>query len=335
MEQSIFIRNVRPMGGKTTNLRIEAGKLAARGPELANDGGLPEWDGRDAITLPAFVETHVHLDKILWGLPWTPNCAGPSLWEMIENEKRLRGEMAHSVETRAGNLIRQCVAMGSTFIRSHVDIDPDYGLSNLHGVLKAREAHAHAVDIEIVAFPQVGVLRRPGTAELMEAATREGASVIGGLDPAGIDGDAVGQLDIVFGIAERQGVKVDIHLHDPGTLGLHEIKLIAERTQALGLAGRVTISHAFCLADADEAQLEEAARRLVDAGVSLITAAPSGWRIIPVLALRERGVRLACGSDAIRDTWIPFGNGDMLDRAMIVAYLSGFRKDHEDRKSVV
>ena len=76
--------------------------------------------------------------------------------------------------------------------------------------------------MQIVAFPQSGILREPGAAELLDAAVREGADLVGGLDPQGIDGDAEAHLDIVFGIAERRGVGVDIHLHDRGALGAHE-----------------------------------------------------------------------------------------------------------------
>lgn len=324
----MIIRNVRVNAQDPIDIAIRDGRIAAISANLrAEDPDIV--DGRGMLVLPPFVETHIHLDKILWGLPWTPNCSGPTLKDMIENEKRIRCTLEASVEQRAGNLIRQCVAMGSTFIRSHVDIDPDYGLSNLHGVMAARERHRHAIDIEIVAFPQVGVLRRPGTAELLDAAIAEGAAVVGGLDPAGIDGDPVGQLDIIFSTADRRGAKVDIHLHDLGELGLYELQQICERTRALGLGGRVTVSHAFCLGTARTDRLHAAAEELARAGVSIITAAPGDLAMPPVDVLRAAGVRVACGSDAIRDTWTPFGNGDMLERAMLVAYRAGYRKDEQ------
>src|SRR5262245_23934825 len=180
MGRVMIIRNARVNAQDPVDIAVKDGRIAAIGANLPTEDR-DVIDARGMLALPPFVETHIHLDKILWGLPWTPNCSGPTLKDMIENEKRIRRTLDVSVEQRAGNLIRQCVAMGSAFIRSHVDIDPDYGLSNLHGVMAARERHRHAVDIEIVAFPQVGVLRRPGTAELMDAAVAEGAAVVGGL----------------------------------------------------------------------------------------------------------------------------------------------------------
>ena len=112
------------------------------------------------------------------------------------------------------------------------------------------------MDIQIVAFPQNGILRDPGTAELLDEALAAGADLIGGLDPAGIDGDVKGHLDVVFGLAERHGVGVDIHLHDAGALGCFELRDIAARTIATGLQGRVAVSHAFALGSDDTADVE-------------------------------------------------------------------------------
>jgi cytosine/adenosine deaminase-related metal-dependent hydrolase len=123
------------------------------------------------------------------------------------------------VAQRAGALLGAYVAAGTSHIRSHVDVDTAAGLDSLHGVLEARDAFAGRVDVELVAFPQSGLLHRPGTAELLEAAVRAGADLVGGLDPAGFDHRPVEHLDTVFGIAGRHGCGLDIHLHDGGELG--------------------------------------------------------------------------------------------------------------------
>jgi len=130
---------------------------------------------------------------------------------------------------------------------SDVDIDNQLGLKNLHEILKVRERFRDLVTIEIVAFPQSGILRSPGTAALLDAAIAEGADLLGGLDPVGIDGDLDGHLDAIFAIAERRGVGIDIHLHDGGEGGIAQIRAIAERTRAAGLNGKVAVSHAFAL----------------------------------------------------------------------------------------
>ena len=325
----LLIRNVRPMAGATADILIRDGRIARMAPAIEPAPGMAVEDGRGAIALAPFVEAHVHLDKILWGLPWHPITVPATLRAMIDNEVEIRKRLPWSVAERAGRLMRQCVANGSTHIRSHVDVDPHYGLSNLHGVLEAWQGTKHAVGLEIVAFPQTGMLINPGTAELMEAALDEGASIVGGIDPAGIDGDPKGHLDTIFGIADRKGAKIDIHLHEPGALGLFELELIIERTRALGLKNRVVVSHAFCLGTASASERKEMAEALATAGIGIISAVPGDIPVPPLFDLAAAGVRCAVASDSLRDTWNPHGNGDMLERCWLLAWRTDARTDAE------
>lgn len=325
----LLIQNVRPEGGPLSDILISDGSIAAIGPCLGAPPGTPIHDGRGAIALPPFVESHVHLDKILWDLPWHPIKVPSSLRAMIDNEVEIRKSLPWSVEDRAGRLMRQCVAMGSTHIRSHVDISTFYGLDNLHGVLAAWEKMKEAVGLELVAFPQTGMMIDPGCADLMEAALKEGASVIGGIDPATIDGDPKGHLDTIFGMADRTGAKIDIHLHEPGELGLFEMAMICDRTKALGLEGRVVVSHAFCLGDGPAAKVEAIIDRLASLRIGIISAVPGEIDFPPMFALAERGVPCALASDSIRDTWNPHGDGDMLDRCWLLAFRTWCRTDAE------
>ena len=285
-------------------------------------------DARGCLVLPGLVDAHAHLDKTLWGTPWQAHCAGPSLLDRIENERRVLRELHLSPELQSARLVRRLLACGTTHVRSHVDVGPELGLDHLHGVQAMRERHRDAITIELVAFPQGGVAGSPGTLELLELAVREGAEAIGGLDPIGVDGDPKAQLDGIFAIAARHGCGVDIHLHDRGEMGALTIEMIAERTAALGLAGRVTISHAFCLGMLEPARLDAVVRRLVDHDIAVMTHAPAGATPFPpVRLLAERGVRLCTGSDGVRDAWSPLNTGDMLERAYLVAYRSGFHDD--------
>jgi cytosine deaminase len=224
-------------------------------------------------------------------------------------------------------LARQAISRGTLHIRNHVDIDTEIGLRNFEGVMAARNRLKGAVSIQVVAFPQSGVVSRPGTAELLDRAVKEGANLIGGIDPAGLDRDPTGQLDIVFGIAGRYGVGIDIHLHDPGELGAFQLRLIAERTRALGLAGKVCVSHAFCLGMLDEMELGKMLELLVENRIAIMTHGPGDRPVPPLARLRAAGVTMFSGSDAIRDAWTPFGTADMLERAMLLAWRNGFRTD--------
>jgi len=221
------------------------------------------------------------------------------------------------------------VASGTLHMRSHVDIDNQLGLKNLHEILKVRERFRDLVTIQIVAFPQSGILRSPGTAALLDAAIAEGADLLGGLDPVGIDGDLDGHLDAIFAIAERRGVGIDIHLHDGGEGGIAQIRAIAERTRAAGLNGKVAVSHAFALGSVPVELATRTADLLAETGIAIMSHGPGGAAIPPIKLLREHGVRVFGGSDNIRDAWSPFGNGDMLERAMMIGYRANFRHDEE------
>ena len=315
------------MAGGLVDLLAIDGVVARIGAGLAAPAGAGVVDGRGGILLPALVDAHMHLDKTFWGLPWRAHEAGPTTRERIDNERRLRRELALPADAQAERLVRQAVSRGTLHIRSHVDVDTEVGLRNFEGVMTARSRLRDTVSIQVVAFPQSGVVSRPGTAELLEQAVKDGAELIGGVDPTGIDGDAAGQLDVVFGIAGRHGAGVDIHLHDGGEEGAAQIRMIAERTRALGLAGKVAVSHAFCLGMVDESHLARLLDLLREQRIAIMTTAPGDRPTPPVRRLREAGVTVGAGSDGVRDAWTPFGNADMLERAMLVAYRNGYRAD--------
>ncbi len=324
-----LIRGARLWGhAGTPDLLLRDGRIAAIGGALTAPSETELIEANGSLVLPGLVDAHAHLDKTLWGTPWHPHQAGPTLRDKIDNERSVLQQLGLSPERQSARILRHMVASGTTHCRTHVDIGPDIGLRHLHGVMAMRDAHRDVVDLQIVAFPQTGVMCRPGTLELLEQAVREGAEVLGGLDPMGIDHDPKGQLDGLFDIAGRRGVELDIHLHDRGELGAVTFEMIAERTRALGLKGRVAVSHAFCLGQVESPRLEQLIELLLDNDIAIMSHAPSGPTLFPPLRLlHERGVRLFTGSDGVRDTWSPLNNGDMLERAYLIAYRSGFRED--------
>jgi cytosine deaminase len=201
----------------------------------------------------------------------------------------------------------------------------------VEGVMRTRDEYRDIVDIELVAFPQSGLLRRPGTLELMDQAMKAGCEIVGGLDPCAIDRDPKGHLDAVFELCQRYGKPLDIHLHEPGEMGAFSTDLICERTRALGMKGKVTISHAFCLGTPDPALIDPLLEQLAELDIAIMTTAPSGRPAPVVKKLMAMGIRVCSGSDGIRDTWGPYGNADMLERAMFIGQRNNFRRDDELR----
>ena len=324
----LLLTNVRPMGGAVTNIAVVGGKIAAIGPDAALPGAAL-LDGEGRIAIAGLVEAHTHLDKNLIGMGWYRNEVGPRLIDKIDNERHQRQMLGIDPKRQSARQIAQSVAFGTTHIRTHVDVDTEIGISGIEGVMATRAELADYVDIDIVAFPQSGLLVRNGTLELLDAALHAGAEVVGGLDPCAIDRDPKGHLDAVFGLAERHGKPVDIHLHEPGEMGAFSMELIIERTLALGMQGRVVVSHAFCLGAADDTLVAPLITALAEARIAIMTTGPASRPAPPVKRLRAAGVVVCSGNDGIRDTWGPYGNGCMLERAMLVGLRNNLRRDDE------
>ena len=330
MTQPLVLTNARLPDGRRADIHVADGRIAslpdAHGPAPKGSERI-DLDG--ALVLPGLVDGHIHLDKTLLGLPFIPHIKGSSVAERVAAEKILRRSLTAPVEQRATALVAQVVASGTVAMRSHVDIDEQEKLKGLHALLKVREAARNHADIQIVAFPQSGIVTLPGAADLLDQAVREGADLIGGLDPAGFDHDVDGHLDVVFGIAERHGVGIDIHLHDFGALGASELRRIAERTLAAGLGGKVAVSHAYALGGVDEIEFGRTAEALAKARVAIMTNGAGPVTMPPVKRLADAGVLVFSGSDNIRDAWSPYGNGDMLERAMLVGYRNELAADED------
>ncbi len=327
----LLLKNIRPMAGDATDMLLDNGRIAAIGAGLQAPSGAVVEDGGGAIAVPGLVEAHTHLDKSLIGLPWYKNEVGPRLIDKIDNERLNKRRLNMDPYVQSFRQTVQSSGYGTTHIRTHIDVDTDHGLWGIEGVMKMREECRDIMDVEIVAFPQSGLLRRPGTLELMDEAMKAGAEVVGGLDPCAIDRDPKGHLDAVFALCQRYGRPLDIHLHEPGEMGAFSTDLIIERTRALGMGGKVTISHAFCLGSPDRDLVEPLIAELAKLDIAIMTTGPAARPAPPVKRLMEAGVRVCSGSDGIRDTWGPYGNGDMLERAVFVGLRNNLRRDDELR----
>jgi cytosine deaminase len=269
------------------------------------------------------------------GEPWVPLPEARDVEGRIAADKRVFADPARRpAAERAAALVRSAVSFGTTAIRSHVDVTPALSLANVEALLEVRHHFAGLVQIQLVAFPQDGVLRRPGTSDLLEQALKLGCEVLGGIDPGGIDGDVEGQLNVLFRLASKHDVRLDIHLHDPGHLGGHQIARIAARTIAEGMRGRVAISHAYALGELPEAEAARLTERLAAAEITIVThgAVPRQPPRIP--ELWAAGVPVAFGNDNVHDAWWPYGRGDMLERASLAAYRSALRTDPELRRAL-
>ena len=328
----LFI-NARLDRGARPAIAVDKGRISALLAETERPEAREVIDLGGALVVPGFVEGHIHLDTSFYGDAWKPHKPCTNGFDVHERVTFQAQNMAAAapMDVRARNQLDLCIGHGTTRMRSHVMVDGSVGLNSLEAILRVRDEYRELIEIQLVAFPQSGILKSPGTPELLDEAIRLGADLVGGLDPASFDRDVEKHLDVVFGVAQKHGVDVDIHLHDPGMLGLFELEQIAARTRVLGMQGHVVVSHAYALGDLAADALKRIADVLATSGVAIMTNAPGARPFPPVALLRAAGVTVFSGNDNIRDSWWPYGDGDLLNRAMMVGYRSGFYVDEELR----
>lgn len=320
----VLISDVRPWGGERSDVELSGDRIAAVRP---HSPGPATVEGRGRLLFPAFSDVHVHLDSTRIGLPFRPHTGGPGVVAMMTNDRENWRSAEVPLPERVAGTLERMIAHGTTRVRSYAQVDVDCRLEKLDAVLAAREKFASQADVQVMAFAQAGILREPGTLELLDAAMRSGATVIGGIDPCTLDRDPKGHLDAVFGLAEKHQAEVDIHLHEPGHLGLFSTDLVIERVRALDMRGKVTMSHAYDLGSISES----VSRRVIDdfaaLDIAMTTVAPSAAGQLSLLDLVASGVRIGLGEDGQRDYWSPYGNCDLLDRTWQLAFTRGFRRD--------
>ena len=326
--------NARLAEGVLRDIHVESGRISAIEAAGSVTPSAEVIDIGGELLVPGFVEGHIHLDTSFYGDKWMPHRPCTNGFDVQERVTFQAENMAAAapMDKRARDQLDLCIANGTLSMRSHVMVDGSVGLKSLETILAVREDYRDLIDLQLVAFPQSGILRSPGTPALLDEAIGLGADLVGGLDPASFDRDVTGHLDVVFGVAEKHGVDIDIHLHDAGSMGAFTIEEICARTVALGMQGHVAISHAYGLGDLGADAARKIAATIAKSGVSIMTNAPGNHNFPPVALLRREGVTVFSGSDNIRDSWWPYGDGDMLHRAEIIGYRSGFYTD-EDLKA--
>lgn len=274
----------------------------------------PVQDAGNLLALPSFKEMHNHLDKTYLGLPWKSCTPVPSLIERLKLEAEELAELAETGRLRAERMLQLLLKGGATHVRTHVNIDPYIGMKNLEEIQKALSSFKGKMTYEIVAFPQHGLLRT-NSKGLMRQAMKEGASLVGGLDPGGVDNNIEASLYEMMDLAVEFDADIDIHIHDPGHLGFYTIKKLASLIDEAGWKNRAAVSHAFALGDVSSGESNELASELSNLGIAIMSTVPINRVIPPIDVLHEKGVRVALGCDGFYDSWSPFGTGDMLEKA--------------------
>lgn len=304
-------------------------QISPRGTDSGASGidagaGTAVIDARGGLVSRAFAEPHVHPDKS-YSLSDPPEGIDPAAFDPEDGFRRAAalkaGFTPENVARRAVRALRLAVSNGVTRVRATADVDTVAGLRGFEGLLRAREETAELLDLEIVAFPQEGLLRDPGAEELLRAALGRGADAVGGWPNVEADPAAErAHVTAVFDLAEEFDVDVDIHADcflDPSE---RILEFIAEETIRRGYRGRVLASHCAALELLGEEDASRVIARVAEAGITVavipLNLADGGPRgLSRPQELRAAGVRVVAGSDNMNDGWYPLGTLNPLDRA--------------------
>jgi cytosine deaminase len=336
----VVVAGVRTPDGERTDLFIEGETLQAIAPSRGGSGpAVLTIRGEGLLALPALIDIHAHLDKAYLGEELPPG-DGTLEGAIAALRDRKRRYTPDEVAARATRRLRSTVAAGATRIRSHVDIDPAAGLVGLEGVRRAAAACGDLCEVQLVPFPQEGVLAAPGVRRLMEQAVEHGVHAVGGM-PHREHGVEAQQAHVAFcfDLAVAADLDVDMHVDETDDGHVRTLEMVVDEAVARGWEGRVTVGHVCSLAAADDAYAARVIRKCREARVSVV-ANPATNLVLQgrgdrglvrrgltrVGELRAAGVNVCFGQDNVVDPFYPFGGGDMLQIAFLgchAAHLTG------------
>ncbi|HET7328869.1 MAG TPA: amidohydrolase family protein [Nocardioidaceae bacterium] len=340
----LLIRNARVWDDRQlVDIAISAGKIGAVGPDL--DGtATQQIDAAGSAVLPGFVEPHLHMDKAL--LYRRQPTRDGTLEEAIRLTGKLKAEQNRDdVLERSRAVLDMAVRAGTVAIRVHPDVDPLQGLLGVETALELQQEYRGLLDLQIVAFPQEGILKAPGTLDLMTEAMKMGASAVGGCPYNEADWEGTTRhIEHVFDLAERFDAPVDMHADfadDTSDQRFAAAGYIAEETLRRGYQSRVSLGHVTSLASLTPQEAKPVVDLLREADVHIVTLPATdmylGGRndtisqrrgLTPVHLLRDSGVNVTFSSNNVRNAFTPFGKADPLLIANLLAHAGQFGTPH-------
>lgn len=341
----LILRNARVAGQDTlTDLGIDGGLMVAVDAAMTAAQTI-DLDGR--LVTPPLVEPHIHLDAVLTVGQPRPNVSG-SLFEGIAVwAERVADLTYEDVRSRAAQILRWQLASGVQHVRSHVDVcDPR--LRALRALVDLREEVRGVIDLQLVAFPQQGILGFDGGRELMREAVELGADVVGAIPHFELTReDGVESVRFAMALADEHGLRVDIHCDETDDDHSRFVEVMAEQTIRRGMSGRVTASHTTAMHSYNSAYAYRLINNIARAGLHMVTnpldnavlqgrfdTGPIRRGHTRVKQLLQAGVNVCIGHDSVMDPWYPLGYGDPLQAAFVLVHLGQMSGDAELRRLI-
>lgn len=332
----ILIKNARISDEQPlTDIGISEGRIATIAPKI--DGKAKRMiDAEGRVVIPGLVESHIHLDKALIASR-KPNKSG-TLKEAIEVTAELKPTFTkEDIYARAKKALDMIIPNGVTAIRTHSEFDPAQGFTGFEVILQLKEEYKKLVDIQVVAFPQEGIFKAPGTEAMMHQAIETGADVVGGIPYN--DAPANEHIDLIFEIAKKYDKDIDLHQDFADEADHMSIEYLCQKTIEEGYQGRVSVGHLTALHALPEEKLTPIIQLMAEAQINVMALPATdlhlGARndtynvrraVTPIRKLRDGGVNVCIATNNIRNAFTPYGNGDIFQTAMLaipVAHLGG------------
>ncbi len=337
MAYDLIIRNAKlEEHDKTVDIAISGSDISII-KTFIPDQGKNEIDANGYLVSPPFIDPHTHLDKCY--LQPEENISG-TLGEAIRIMDSHKQQILEHFVQRVDRALTLALKNGTLFVRTHVDVNPEIGIRSIEEMAKIRERWIGLVDLQIVAFPQDGLVNKRGMLQIMRDAMRSGASIVGGIPAIETsDMDSRKHIDQLFEIAVEYNADVDMHIDETDSPNSRTLEMLSDVTIASGWQQRVSAAHCCSLAAYDDKYAAQVIEKVAQAGINIITnphvnlflqgrgdSQPVRRGITRVKELLDAGVNVACGHDNLQDIFYPFGQGDMLEVAFITslaAHLSG------------
>jgi len=330
MSYDLVIRNaqLRRKPGRF-DIGIQGGNIKAIAPRIKEKGKRIVDAGGNLVT-ESFVNTHLHLCKV-YTLEMLDSKALTSYHGENMGAAMTAIELAARVKEKYNEtwIIRNvrkalmsAARNGNTHIRAFADVDSKAKLIGVKALLKAREEFKGIVDVQVVAFPQDGVVREPGTADLIRAAMDLGADVVGGIPWIEFtDADSQSHIDQMMAIAKTYDADISMLVDDAGDPGLRTLEMLAVRTIQEGRIGRSLAHHARAMALYPEPYFRKVAALLKQAGMGVVSDPHTGPLHARVKELLAEGCLVMLGQDDIADAYYPFGQNSMLEGGFLTVHL--------------
>lgn len=319
-----------PAQEKTCDIAVRDGKFHYL--QSADDcDGYKTIDLAGRMVIRGYCDLHVHLDKALVNAR-VKNRSG-TLEEAIRLMASYKGSMTdRDILERAETVLGMCFRNGTRYLRTHVDVDERIGIRSILGLKELQQKYRDQIRLQIVAFPQEGIVESPGNYAALDRAMAAGADLVGGIPAAERDPQA--HIDMIFDLAEKYDADIDMHIDETDDPESHTLLQLAQTTIRRGWQGRVTAGHLCSLAANPPEKQRPVLEQVKAAGIRVISLPSTNlylqgrhdaWNVRRGIASIKRiaeefRIPTALASDNIRDPFNPFGNGNPLQTALIAAH---------------